>query len=434
MDMDSLPVYPLNLEQVKKYAKDLAGVYKSEKEKSKELENVYKELDRYAKDLARVYKSEKEKREDIETASQEVQKMYIPLEKDASGEKGTTGGRQNGHIEFFGYYKGAKGLSGDYFDYKRLDDKHYAVIKCDVAGKGIPAALIMVEVATMFYAFFRDWTIKNPGLRANGLVYMINDMLVERGFKDRFASLCLCIINVETGQGYFCNAGDNMLHVYDSSNQKMKIIELPEAPVVGVFPSKLVDMRSGFKSVSYTLNAGDTLFFFTDGLDEAKRYFRNSQLQIIICNGPTSKRNGGNKEPHINGSDSERLGIARIYKIINAVNNRKKFRLIKHHNPIHNEKLTFDFSNCRNSLEEAVLALVSVEKAFRLYRDNTAERGDRIGVDEKIDAFLKQHFDQYKHYFLNPVSTKHKLSVNTYSHIKEDEQYDDLTVLAMRKK
>ena len=53
-------------------------------------------------------------------------------------------------MEIFGYYEGAKGVSGDYFDFKRLDDTHYAMIKCDVSGKGVAAALIMVEVATLF--------------------------------------------------------------------------------------------------------------------------------------------------------------------------------------------------------------------------------------------------------------------------------------------
>ncbi len=425
---------PYTLEQLKKYAKDLARVYKSEKEKRKELENVYQELEKYAKDLARVYKSEKEKRVDIETAHQEVQKMYIPLERDASGEKGTTGGEQNDQIEFFGYYKGAKVLSGDYFNYKRLDDKHYAVIKCDVAGKGVPAALIMVQVATLFDSFFRKWTIKNPGFRINRLVYQINDMLVERGFKDKFASLSLCILNIESGEGYYCNAGDNILHVYSSSQGRTATIKLPEAPVVGVFPSELVDTRSGFKTVSHKLNSGDTLFFFTDGLDEARRYFRNSKLQIITCNEAFSKENGAYEEIYFKGSDNERLGVSRIHQIINAVFNREKFRLVKHYNPVPDEELTFNFSNCKGSSEEAVLALVSVEKVFRLYQGSKAGRSDKVVVDKKIDEFLRIYFDQYRKYFANPIETGDKLPVKTYSHIKEDEQYDDLTVLGIRKR
>ena len=96
-----------------------------------------------------------------------IQKMFIPLEQDEQGNKGTVGGEKNDQVEIFGFYEGAKGVSGDYFDYRKLDDKHYAIIKCDVAGKGVPAALIMIEVATIFLTFFRDWTPKSPGLRVS---------------------------------------------------------------------------------------------------------------------------------------------------------------------------------------------------------------------------------------------------------------------------
>ena len=113
------------------------------------------------------------------TVGKEVQKMFIPLEKDAQGKKGSTGSEKNENVEFFGYYEGAKGVSGDYFDFIRLDSSHYAVIKCDVAGKGVPAALIMVEVATIFTDYFRDWTLKSAGIKIDKLVYKINLSLIH---------------------------------------------------------------------------------------------------------------------------------------------------------------------------------------------------------------------------------------------------------------
>ena len=89
------------------------------------------------------------------TIGKEVQKMFIPLETDSRGNKLTTGRTDTKGAEFFGYYEGAKGVSGDYFDYLKLDERYFAVIKCDVAGKGVPAALIMIEVATLFLNFFK---------------------------------------------------------------------------------------------------------------------------------------------------------------------------------------------------------------------------------------------------------------------------------------
>ena len=70
----------------------------------------------------------------------EIQEKFIPLS--AVKEK---------NFEIYGFYEGAKGVSGDYFDYKKINDDCYTFIMCDVAGKGVPAALIMVEIFTLFH-------------------------------------------------------------------------------------------------------------------------------------------------------------------------------------------------------------------------------------------------------------------------------------------
>ncbi|MBA7649796.1 hypothetical protein ES703_57594 [subsurface metagenome] len=364
----------------------------------------------------------------------EIQKMFIPLSKDASGKRGSTAAEKNDRIEIYGYYEGAKGVSGDYFDYVKLSEEYYAMIKCDVAGKGVPAALIMVEVSTIFSTFFRDWTLKNPGLKIDDLVYQINDMLEERAFKGRFAALTLCIINTETGKAYLCNAGDTNLHMYNKARGKMVVLKLPEAPAAGVFSSDmLVETQGGFKQVGLQLNAGDTLFLFTDGVDEARRTFRNEEFKVISCDEPGLKENEEHGGTHLKGSDNEELGIPRIHEIINSVFNQSKYRLAKYHNPLPGEELTFDFTKCEGSVEEAVLALVAVEKVFRIYHDPSATKEDEITVDKSIDQFLAKCFEQYGSFFTHRLAPKEEDSAVTYTHLKEDEQYDDLTILAVRK-
>jgi methyl-accepting chemotaxis protein len=371
------------------------------------------------------------------TVGKGVQKMFIPLSLDPTdpqGGKGTTGGEQNENIEIFGYYEGAKGVSGDYFDFRKLTDTYYAVIKCDVAGKGVPAALIMVQVATIFSSYFRDWTPKVPGVKIDGLADSINDMLEERGFKGRFAALTLSIIDSKSGKCYFVNAGDKDLHIYRATLGKMVKIELPDAPAAGVFAKELVDMKGGFQLVSQQLQAGDTVFLFTDGIEEAKRTFRNERFEPIICDEPGLEENAEHGGTHLKGADNEELGQIRIYDIINAVFNRQSFRLVKFHNPIPEEDLLFDFTECEGTVEEAVLAMVSVEKVFRLNPDPSASTEDQVVVDKNIDTFLKKHFKQYDRYFHTPVASEEEHSYVTYSRLKEDDQYDDLTILAIRKK
>lgn len=181
--------------------------------------------------------------------------MFLPLDLDEAGRKLTSGKTVDDNVEFFGYYEGARGVSGDYFDYIKLDDRYYAIIKCDVAGKGVPAALIMVEVATLFLDYFRDWSYKKQGLKIDQVVSRINDLLESRGFKGRFAAFTLCIMDSISGNVHFCNAGDNVINIYDAALKKMKEVILTEVSAAGVFPTFMIDMKGGFKVETVKLNS-----------------------------------------------------------------------------------------------------------------------------------------------------------------------------------
>jgi hypothetical protein len=80
------------------------------------------------------------------------------------------------------------------------------------------------------------------------------------------------------------------------------------------------------------------------------------------------------------------------------------------------------------------MALVSVEKMFRLYKDPKAGEGSRVLVDKKVDAFLKNHFFQYRSYCSYSQENPGNDTSMYYTHLKEDEQYDDLTILGISRK
>lgn len=372
------------------------------------------------------------------TIGKEVQKMFIPLETDSSGNKLTTGKDEDQSLQLFGYYEGAKGVSGDYFDYMKIDDTYYAAIKCDVAGKGVPASLIMVEVATIFLNFFKEWGAKGADRKGAipnipELVYAINDLLEERGFKGRFAALIIVLFNTKTGTSYLCNAGDKLVHVYDNGERRMKIVELPESPAAGVFPSDLVRMGTGFVQVKYQLNPGDSLLLFTDGLEEAQRKFRNADFEVVTCQEP-GLGEGDLHDTHPFGNDNEEFGIPRLQELVNSVKAGGRYTLFKYHNPIPDEELVFDFSGCTGTMEEVVMASVAVEKIFRIYPDPAAGAKSRIQVDRKINDFLAAHFLQYRDYFRHGLEDNGEGNYLYFSHLKEDEQYDDLTVLGLHRK
>ena len=359
---------------------------------------------------------------------QVVQRTFLPLQAAANGAKETTSSLTEKNVQFFGYYEGASGVSGDYFDYKKLDDRWYVIIKSDASGHGVPAALIMTVVATLFRKYFEQWSFKANGTALNTLVMQINDFIESLGLKGKFATLMLCLYDTQTGDVYMCNAGDNIVHYYDVSERKEKLVTLTQTPAAGPLPSFMVDMKGGFKVEKLHLDKGDVLFLYTDGIEEATRKFRNAQFAVTPC---TQGEEGAEHENHKVGEESEQLSPERINDIVEAVFARSRYVLKKYHNPIPDEELVFDFSSCQGSVEDAIIALISVEKVFRFYKEPTALETDVVRVDRKIDAFLKQHFNRYDFYCATQRDDG-DTNYLYYTHLKEDEQLDDLTLIALR--
>ncbi|MDR0449947.1 MAG: SpoIIE family protein phosphatase [Treponema sp.] len=364
----------------------------------------------------------------------EIQKKFIPLDLNREGDKLSSGFKDTKNIQFFGYYEGAKGVSGDYFDYQDLAGRYYAIIKCDVAGKGIPAALIMIQVATMFLNYFKQWKPNARGMHIEEVVYQINEFIETLGFKGRFAAFTLCLLDSQTGIARFCNAGDNLIHIFDASENRVRSVSLPETPAAGVLPNFLVESKGGYQVQSVTLDPGDILLLYTDGIEEAKRKFRNPDFKEIPCTegkAPLNTPHGN----HLAGQENEELGADRVEAIINSVMNRQVYTLRKWHDPEGSgRELNFDFGSCQGTVEELIMALVSVEKIFRCYRDPKADDSSRILMDKKADAFLKSHFLQYRDYCSWPREVPENDAYIYYTYIKEDEQYDDLTILGIKRK
>ena len=363
----------------------------------------------------------------------EIQKMFIPLDLSSSGRKLTTGSHRDSYSEFFGYYEGAHGVSGDYFDYRKLDAYHYAVIKCDVAGKGVPAALIMVEVATLFQNYFQNWNYKRDGYNLSSIVMRINDVIESHGFIGRFAAFSLCIINMRTGDAYFCNAGDNIVHIYDKEARRLKSYTLRSGSAAGAFSSEMLRLSGGYPVEKIHLNCGDILFLYTDGIEESKRKMRVPVLRAK-SDSDASPQGDQDRDTHLMNADSEVLGKDRVEQIIEAVFAQKKFTLKKRQSDLIYEQMDFDFSLCNGTIEEAVLALISVEKVFRMYKDSAAQSFDCVQVDKKIDTFLSKYFLQYNVYCCDKVPHPIYDEYFYYKQVKEDIQYDDLTILGIARR
>ncbi len=362
----------------------------------------------------------------------EIQKMFLPLQSNDVGGKLSTGFYRDSYVDFFGYYEGAHGVSGDYFDYIKLDEYHYAVIKCDIAGKGIPAALIMVEVATLFQSYFKIWDYKQHGYNLENIVMHINDVIASHGFTGRFAALSLCVINMQSGDAYFCNAGCSRIPIYRKKMKKLERCTLRSAPPAGAFTSEEVNKSSGFFVEKVHLDYGDVLFLYTDGLEESKRAVSAHSIESGTVFSGVRKKDDSTTA--FSNTEFEIFGSKRVHEIIESVFSRTCFTLSQQKGADISNPLRFDFSLCIGTMHEAVLALISVEKVFRMYKYPNALNESCVQVDKKIDAFLGAYFLQYNDYCtkkgLHPLDNEYLY----YEGIKEDTQYDDLTVLGIERR
>ena len=95
--------------------------------------------------------------------------------------------------------------------------------------------------------------------------------------------------------------------------------------------------------------------------------------------------------------------------------------------------LDFDFTRCEGSVQESILALASLEKVFRLYKSPATLQTDYIRIDKKIDEFLLKYFNMYDYYAANKTEDSAGINYVDYDQMLEDEQSDDLTLLAIKR-
>lgn len=150
----------------------------------------------------------------------------------------------------------AKEVGGDFYDFYKLSDTKVAVLIADVSGKGIPAAMFMITAKTII----KD--LAEGGYTVNEIFTTANKKLCENNESGMFVTAWMGILDLTTGHVRFANAGHNppLLKRADGSFEYLK--------------TRTGFVLAGLEGTSYsegeiTLNPGDRLFLYTDGVTEA---------------------------------------------------------------------------------------------------------------------------------------------------------------------
>lgn len=159
-------------------------------------------------------------------------------------------------FDVFATMSPAKEVGGDFYDFFMVDHNHVAVVMADVSGKGVPAALFMVITKTL---------IKNHaqlGLSPAETFTKVNQILCESNGPGLFITAWMGILNLEDGTLTYANAGHNppMIKLGNGGYEFLKCRP-------GFVLAGMEGIR--YKEATLTMEAGDRLFLYTDGVTEA---------------------------------------------------------------------------------------------------------------------------------------------------------------------
>ncbi|MEM1294952.1 MAG: GAF domain-containing SpoIIE family protein phosphatase [Verrucomicrobiota bacterium] len=160
----------------------------------------------------------------------------------------------------------AKVVSGDYFDYIKVDENHLGIVIADVAGKGLPASLIMATCRSVLRARAFDTLSPAEVLRT------VNRQIFTDIREDMFVTLAYLIFDGESDKVTMARAGHNPPFIYRGESKEVEALE-PAGMALGIDSGGVFDrIISDFE---FEFRKGDALLLYTDGVTEAE----NSQTE-----------------------------------------------------------------------------------------------------------------------------------------------------------
>jgi serine phosphatase RsbU (regulator of sigma subunit) len=173
--------------------------------------------------------------------------------------------------EFFAHYESALEVGGDYYGFIPLPGHRWAITLGDVAGKGIPAALLMAKLSSdARFCLLTETEPKEAISRLNDLIYQNTSQM------DRFVTLAAMVLDPASHTVTLVNAGHpSPMLCGKGTDHKLK--ECVPRDVAGV----PLGMLEGFEygSCQVTLQPGDSLLMFSDGVPDA-RSVRDTSFDI----------------------------------------------------------------------------------------------------------------------------------------------------------
>src|SRR6267154_1155337 len=183
---------------------------------------------------------------DVELAAQ-VQRLFLPVGKPAIA-----------GLQIAGMMQPARGVSGDYYDYIPIDAHSIQIVIADVAGKGVPAALLMsATAAAVQLEANQDRNLLEMVGRLNMGIHSVS----EDG--ERYVTLLLAELDAQERKLRYVNCGHNPALLFRAQTGEVTRLDSSCAPI-GISAENSCELASA------DLTPGDVLVFYTDGVTEAE--------------------------------------------------------------------------------------------------------------------------------------------------------------------
>ena len=208
---------------------------------------------------------------DVELAAQ-VQRLFLP-----SGKPEIDG------LEISGMMHPARGVGGDYYDYIPIDAHTIQVVIADVAGKGVPAALLMsATAAALRLEANHDRNMLKQVERLNTGILSVSD-------EERYVTLLIAEIDTRRRVIQYVNCGHNSALLFRAKTGALRRMD-SSCPPIGLSPDEICELASA------DLTGGDVLVFYTDGVTEAENRlgeeFGLERLSMVVRDGSSLSAEG----------------------------------------------------------------------------------------------------------------------------------------------
>lgn len=170
----------------------------------------------------------------------------------------------------------AKEVGGDFYDFYFVDEDTLAFLIADVSGKGIPAAMFMMQAKTLLKSYAES------GMGVAEVLTQANNKLCEGNEAGMFVTVWMGYLNTRTGEVTYANAGHNTPFIRHADGSVEMVKSRPGLVLAGMEGIR-------YRANTVQLKPGDLMYLYTDGVTEATNaenglYGENRLLTVLEGN------------------------------------------------------------------------------------------------------------------------------------------------------